>query len=1101
MSDEANITIVKYDDSMAQSVADMWNTWDDLWIGGFTQGVPYTPERVRNRLSTMRAIALLVAVDETTKKSVGYCSLMAHWRDKEASYVGILGVSPEVLGKKVGKRLLLRATQISIDHGYTRIDLGTWAGNLRAVPLYKKIGFMWNPEQSGVHLENYIPEILAHPLSNDFFELHTEPDAWYTFHKREVAQAPDSLVLDGMSVYEYNFADDENSLKIIVDRYSRSITGISREIAGKKLRVSATVNNHLNLCGVPSVYAIEIENGTDESIEVDFSIDGFDGLKFDSPTKHKERLESGQTLTHAVPFILESTVPIHIADLKTPFIHAKMKLNGQESSLRTGLKITPAAEIKTRAGPVRIAPGGLTSIPITILSQSSTDMSGNLVFEDVPKGLALSAVDSKVNIPAEGFAGATIDVTAHGDLEEGTYDLWAHLALTVKSLNGQVSLETRKWRIPVYCFDNGSIAIGEDDREKRTVITSDRTTAYFQREGGILRLVHPGHSLGSSYRFRTEIGPPFGISPFRFAERNASVSETDSAVTVKMTIDHSERPLHIEERAIFEKGSSIVTHEVWVTNTSKEPHRFQLRVYGSGGGISFSPGVATVPLASGITQEPIGNFMFGHPAIPNSPDYLSEGWLAIDNGQVTIGQVWDKSQKETIEVANGQIQTFDIPETTLAPGETRRISRILNIMNASNWMEIQNTWQIRIAKKFNDFSTPVDYDTPCEAVSVKPATIVVPHVEAISTKIEFKKTIAAPLGGMLQVVAPSGWDCKGEMSEKPESTSMIPLEAIDNDSKIPLELIPSDIVKDEFSIDHGSLRFTSAMVSEKPITLILLGRKESKVEISESIEEGKSVYTVDNGLCQFKVSPDFGGCMTSLKNSNSTELLLTAFPEASPKVFVDNYYGGVQAVLWSDDVSSEDLTRAHTAEEKRTAKIVEHGPWKGVEMSWSGIKQQTTRGLKMRQQYLTAPGSPLVLVRLTIKNPTTAPIVMIPTMFFDIGFNGSVDNVQIVAEWGARPSEIMPSPIPTVMVVDNNAIWARNGSEASEGVALLAPGQRPDIIGMLIQDFKLLAALYRDVWFGPGDEKTFTACLFVDPPDMDTIKQLQISLEKITEPL
>ncbi|MFD0960511.1 hypothetical protein [Paenibacillus chungangensis] len=44
--------------------------------------------------------------------------------------------------------------------GWPRLDLFTWAGNTKAVPLYKKCGFFWEKKDDSVHLMNFIPTVL-----------------------------------------------------------------------------------------------------------------------------------------------------------------------------------------------------------------------------------------------------------------------------------------------------------------------------------------------------------------------------------------------------------------------------------------------------------------------------------------------------------------------------------------------------------------------------------------------------------------------------------------------------------------------------------------------------------------------------------------------------------------------------------------------------------------------------------------------------------------------------------------------------------------------------------------------------------------------------
>ena len=129
MTDELDLEIVEgYRRDLAKPLAAMFNSWDELWPGGFTQGVPMTPERVDKDFGSQRTIAQLIALDKTTKETVGYCSLLQHWRDKDAAYIGLLGASPQALGKKVGKRLLLRCMENATQKGFERVDLHTWLG-------------------------------------------------------------------------------------------------------------------------------------------------------------------------------------------------------------------------------------------------------------------------------------------------------------------------------------------------------------------------------------------------------------------------------------------------------------------------------------------------------------------------------------------------------------------------------------------------------------------------------------------------------------------------------------------------------------------------------------------------------------------------------------------------------------------------------------------------------------------------------------------------------------------------------------------------------------------------------------------------------------
>ena len=193
-------SITIYDPSMAEKVADMFNAFNEIWPGGFGGAIPFDAQRVHDWLDKTSAVADLIALDEN-EEPIGYCGLYPHWRDENAAYISIIGVHPLVLGKKFGKRLLLKSLEVAVENGITRVDLHTWSGNMEAMPLYKKVGLVWVPE-TAVYMQDFIPGLLQFPLAKEWFAKH--PD-WYGCFKKELVQAPDKEIVDNMEVYTYKF--------------------------------------------------------------------------------------------------------------------------------------------------------------------------------------------------------------------------------------------------------------------------------------------------------------------------------------------------------------------------------------------------------------------------------------------------------------------------------------------------------------------------------------------------------------------------------------------------------------------------------------------------------------------------------------------------------------------------------------------------------------------------------------------------------------------------------------------------------------------------------------------------------------------------------
>ncbi len=203
----------------AERLADMFNDFDSAWPGGFNRGVPDTADAARAQLGQARRLAICVVEHEG--RFVGFCDLMPFPGDSERVYVNLLGVRLAYHGRGLGKMLLLEMVRRAVELGYRQLSLHTWAGNTKAVPLYKRAGFQWQPD-SNVHMQNFIPAILAMPVGREFFAAVD----WYACQERELKLEPDDLTWHGMPVYEYSFRRDKDFLRVWIDRAAERITAV-----------------------------------------------------------------------------------------------------------------------------------------------------------------------------------------------------------------------------------------------------------------------------------------------------------------------------------------------------------------------------------------------------------------------------------------------------------------------------------------------------------------------------------------------------------------------------------------------------------------------------------------------------------------------------------------------------------------------------------------------------------------------------------------------------------------------------------------------------------------------------------------------------------
>jgi len=225
------IKLVEYNPSYAKGIADMWFRSAEGWNGA----VMYrTEESViqGHENSSFLNVFLAVKDDEV----IGYCSLEEYTHDEGALYINTLNVRPDYHGKKIGKLLVLTAVNKTMELGWPRLDLYTWAGNTKAVPLYKKCGFFWEKRDDTTHLMNFIPTVLKTEAISSFFETAD----WYDDSRRTIEIKPDGRRENKFDYSEYNWEKDGKKLRVEFERTGRGM----RLIETDDYLVSMTVQNH-----------------------------------------------------------------------------------------------------------------------------------------------------------------------------------------------------------------------------------------------------------------------------------------------------------------------------------------------------------------------------------------------------------------------------------------------------------------------------------------------------------------------------------------------------------------------------------------------------------------------------------------------------------------------------------------------------------------------------------------------------------------------------------------------------------------------------------------------------------------------------------------
>ena len=248
--------IVEYEDSLAAAVAKMWNLSGEGWGGELDVR---TEEQVRSEVESGAYFNVYIAMKDG--EAIGYCSYNRYHKDEDSAYVHVLNVRPDYHGKKIGKELVLMCVNETIARGLPRLDIHTWPGNTKAVPLYKKCGFLWEDRTDSTHLCNYIPSIIKNELFAEFFK---KAD-WYGDSVRKIEIAPDGV--KDASKFEYAYYEwekDGEYLKIGYEKTGRSV----RYAETDDYIIELTADNHEPAFGFKYNAAFKIINKSGKTLDV-----------------------------------------------------------------------------------------------------------------------------------------------------------------------------------------------------------------------------------------------------------------------------------------------------------------------------------------------------------------------------------------------------------------------------------------------------------------------------------------------------------------------------------------------------------------------------------------------------------------------------------------------------------------------------------------------------------------------------------------------------------------------------------------------------------------------------------------------------------------
>ena len=947
--------IIEFQHEDASKLAELFNSFDkeSLWPGGFTGGVPYTAERVLDSFPVgVRSICILISNHKGN--FTGFCTVHPHYEDAEAAYIGVLGVHPDYLSQGHGKALLLKALQEATKNNLRRVDLNTWAGNLRAVPLYKKCGMFWVPETS-VGMEDYIPGILRLPFAREFFKKHD----WYSSQTRNLQLTPDKHKFGEMEVFPYEFSKGKDHLKVWVDRYGKGISGIEQTFDDKHLKITCRLGKHKVITGLEQELTIEVRNDTQHPIEGSMFLTGFEGLVFSTSTQQAFRVKNNTSITLNAKFTVNPEIEVPDITRKQKSIKANLIVNGELVPLEIGMRILPLLEFSTQPENIAVTPGTTGKIQLNAFNNSEEAFKGHIFLIDEDHRLSLGNNRIPMEISGKSHFGCTIGIKIDEDQPTSTIPF----SIFARGKVHGIHVKTKTNTVYAKCLRPGGIVASVEDTKqgKAVIIETENLSAEVQLRGARLAITYKNARYGKRRIWsqgEIRVGPPFGF--VRPIEYDYEIHQNPESLELTLSRMHQDKSgLKMTRMLTFYTGASLIKEQVRIVNVNPEAtYEVNVRISGRASGERFNY-TMIVPLEEIMEHEMI-EFPVSESDLPKEPDKYGESWIAFQNHDedFCFGRIWSKKKLSKIRIGD---QSLFLPEYTLGeikPGQSACTSELYYVLEKGDWQTIRKRWQSLIERALD----PKDEIVRSQPLfNVKLAKSLLYDTTELITKLEVTNSRSKEVTGKITLKPPRGWKVNPSKISISKVTTKTPFSSN-------ISIIPP--LKADLGIHQGTINLsTDSQQIQFPMDLCLLSKtSKSKVRIVQDHEEGKTVFKISNDFLLFKASAEFAGCLYFLGKDEDNQLG-TSFPNIGTKVFLENYSGGVRALYMGENF---DFQKSKTHEESHKAKLIEEDPWKGIQFAYKSQQQEEIKGTLGSISYLTLPHSNIIKIKRRFENPTPA---------------------------------------------------------------------------------------------------------------------------------
>ena len=939
-----------------EALARCFNTFNDpeSWPGGFGGSFVFTGEWIEENYKDQDLSNYFVAVAPDDKnKIVGLCFINKSFILPDAWYVALLGVDPSYQGKGFGKALLLKATELAVEKNARFISLHTWGGNLKAMPLYKRQGYKWRPKTS-VYMENYIPQILNYPLFQEFFQKY----CWYDIFKPKITQEVDEEFLNGMEIYEYFFhADENNFLKVWIDRSVGLISGFELNIESEKLSIKALTPKSEGFISVEK-FPIHIKIANMEQKEKKFNLRRSTAKEIKivhAPQETVITLVANQKKEiTAEASILPNAEALDTQKYPEAYTPAKITFNIEYNGMKIPLTIgkipKKTIEIETIPQPFHSKTDCTIQIPLQISNYFDKDLDIKLELQGTSDVLL---TESKKELTLR-KPGETITIPAKIAKTESKTDY-----ILVKAFNDKEQLLLEK-KIPILIF-----------AKPRALFAEINNTLYIENEDISVKIdknpivdenaviIEDKHHNITTFGLWPYIGYPFDEEGSEFYSkplRHIIIQQDDGIIVESSGISTIKRGLKIVRRIkIPNFGKKIMAQFKIINETEKTFENIgtltRLRLKWSVPMENF-----IMPLRKGIFKTNMHEYT---PTLGTDPSRFNEGWIAFQiKKNLFVGYLFDYNSYKTIKAEEHRIW-LETHTDTLKKNQIHASPEFW-VVFAGDWHEIQQEWM----KHFN-YKDLYSYQSIFAENMIKVGVTKSEKDNIVSGLLLDKQHDHMMVA--IDVFRKNSF--KGTMTLKFDD---LPIEP----TKINFEchkkrhfhekiMIKAKNTKKKIHVGYLTLD-TGTKIYNHIIGLATYDSTRN-VSIKKVKENNRAFQEINNGFLVFKADNTFAARVFHLSTIDEPEknYLSTFYPEVKPFLWFNKYYGGIGPFLRTKNTwNYQDFLKLTYLE-----KIIQKGLWRGISFETSGFEYDTQlNGLKLITNYLTLPETPVLLIQIELVN-------------------------------------------------------------------------------------------------------------------------------------